>query len=231
MAFSRTLSMVTPLNHAELTAAMVGIGMNFAGDASTDAPIEETLVQASRSGMEDDDLRVLGVLTMWMAQHHAHINVDRLVRSISADPSPRVRAYWAAVAQWLHKDRRFSRVAKLYTGPAIDLLPVGTDFQIVRKGEDPRFTGTALRVPLGTLRDRAADVVPAHELVKRHAGYQNRVRFGPGWRADVWTVLEQNAELSVADIARRVGCAFATAWEVAQDYALLKAADAGSGRS
>ena len=85
-------------------------------------------------------------------------------------------------------------------------------------------------LPLGTLRDRAADVVPAHELVKRHAGYQNRVRFGPGWRADVWTVLEQNAELSVADIARRVGCAFATAWEVAQDYALLKAADAGSGR-
>jgi hypothetical protein len=204
---------------------MISVGMNFAGHASTNALIEETLVHASRSGMEDDDLRVLAVLTSWMAQHHAHVNVDRLVRSISADPSPRVRAYWAAVAEWLQKDRRFSRVAKLYTGSVIDLLAVGTDFQLSRRGEDPRFSGSVLRVPQGTLRDREADVVPPAEMVKRHAGYRNRVRFGPGWRADVWTVLEQNSGLSVAEVARRVGCAFATAWEVAQDYELLRAAD------
>jgi hypothetical protein len=44
---------------------------------------------------------------------------------------------------------------------------------------------------------------------------------GPSWRADVWTVLESEQNLSTAELARRVGCSFATAWQVAQDFKLL----------
>lgn len=225
MPFSRQLPMICTPDPNELTAAMVSIGMNFAAEPSQNAPIEETLVLASRSGMEDGDLRVLSILATWMARHHQHVNVDRLVRCISRESSTRVRAWWAAVAHWLRKDRRFSRVEKLYDGPPVDLLPVGTEFQIGRKGEDSRFSASVLRVPNGTLRDREADVLSPHEMVKRHAGYRNRVRFGPGWRADVWTVLEHNPSGSVAEVARQTGCAFATAWEVAQDYELLHGTD------
>ena len=96
-------------------------------------------------------------------------------------------------------------------GLAVDLLPVGTDFQISRRGEDERFAGSVLRVPAGTLRDREADVIAPEALVGRHAGYRNRVLMGPTWRADVWTVLEDEHQMSVAEAARRAGCYFATA--------------------
>jgi len=52
----------------------------------------------------------------------------------------------------------------------------------------------------------------------------HRVRMGPTFRADVWTVLEKMPGLSVAEVARRASCSFATAWQTAQDFQLLQAA-------
>lgn len=213
-------------SHDVLTARMVGIGLNFAAEPEVDADIESTLVFASVSGMEEDSLRTLSVLTTWLGIHHGHINADRLIRLVSEQLSERVRAYWAGVAKWLHKDRRFARLEGFYDGPPIELLPVGTEFQIQRRGEDERFVGSKLRVPSGTLRDRAADVLTPDVLVRRHAGYRNRVLMGPSFRADVWTVLEKSPGLSVADVARRAACSFATAWQTVQDFKLLRAADA-----
>ena len=103
-------------------------------------------------------------------------------------------------------------------------MPTGTEFQVKRRGEDERFTGSKLRVPKGTLRDRHEDVLPPEVLVRRHAGYRNRVLMGPSFRADVWTALEHGPDLSIADIARKASCSFATAWQAAQDYRLLRAA-------
>jgi len=201
-----------------LTARMVGIGMNFAAQGEPDADIEGTLVHASEVGMEEHDLRVLSVLATWFGVHHAHVNADRLVK---AHDSARVRAWWSALATWQARDRRFARLVAGHRGAALDLLPVGTAFQLGRRGEDERFRGSALRVPRGTLRDRADDVLSPEELVRLHAGYRNRVLMGPSWRADVWTALEKAPDVSVSEIARRVSCSFATAWEAAQDFKLL----------
>lgn len=201
---------------------MVGIGMNFAAEPNIHANIEDTLVYASELGMDDDDLRVLSVLTTWLGVHHARVNADRLVRVILEHSSERVRAYWAAVATWLVKDRRFARLAAAHAAPTVDLLRVGTQFQISRRGEDDRFAGAVLRVPAGTLRDRASDVLSPDALARLHPGYRNRVRMGPSWRADVWTLLEREPDLSVADVARRAYCSFATGWQVVQDFNLMR---------
>ena len=224
MAFSRATSPVPTPAQGDLTARMVGIGMNFAAKAEADAEIESTLLHASVLGMDDGDLRVLAVLTTWLGVHHTHVNADRLVRLVVAHPSERVRAYWAAVATWLKKDRRLARLAGAYKGAAIELLATGSEFQVKRRGEDERFTGSKLRVPKGTLRDRHEDVLPPEQLVRRHAGYRNRVLMGPSFRADVWTALEHAPDVSIADIARKASCSFATAWQAAQDYRLLRAA-------
>jgi hypothetical protein len=223
MAFSRATAPEPTPAPDELTARMVGIGMNFAARAEVDADIESTLVHASVLGMDDGDLRVLAVLTTWLGVHHTHVNADRLVRLVGAHPSERVRTYWSAVATWLKKDRRLARLAGAYEGAPLELLPTGTAFQIQRRGEDERFTGSKLRVPKGTLRDRPEDVLSPEVLVRRHAGYRNRVLMGPSFRADVWTALEHAPELSIADIARKASCSFATAWQAAQDYRLLRA--------
>ena len=228
MAFSRARPLGDRPADEALTSDMVGIGMNFAAEPDPSASIEETLVYASELGMDTRDLRVLAVLTTWLGFHHERVNADRLVRCVSEHPFERVRAYWAAIATWLSKDRRFARLAKLYDGLPVDLLPVGTDFQIARRGEDERFAGTALRVPAGTLRDRAADVLSPEVLVRRNAGYRNRVLMGPTWRADVWTVLEDAPGVSVSEAARRAGCSFATAWQVVQDFRLLRHAPAAA---
>lgn len=223
MAFSRTPPAPRPPADV-LTARMAGIGMNFATEAERDADLESTLVHASELGMSEGELRVLSVLTTWLGVHHPYVNADRLIRLVRAENSERVRAYWSAIAAWLTKDRRLARLRTSFRGPRVDLLPVGTDFQVKRRGEDPRFLDSKLRVPAGTLRDRADDVLRPETLARRHAGYRNRLLIGPTWRADVWTVLERTPEASVAEVARRASCSFATAWQVTQDFKVLRAA-------
>ncbi len=83
-------------------------------------------------------------------------------------------------------------------------------------------------MPKGTLRDRPQDVVSPEDLAQRHTGYRNRVLMGPSFRADVWTALEHAPDMSIADVARKASCSFATAWQVAQDYRLLRAADSNA---
>jgi len=227
MGFRRPAAATVRPSPEELTARMVGIGMSFAADPRVHADIESTLVHAAELGMDEGDLRVLSVLTTWLGVHHPHVNADRLVRLAAAHPSVRVRAYWSAIAAWLAKDRRFARLARTYRGAPLDLLPVGTTFQLARRGADERFAGSKLRVPQGTLRDRAADVASPEALLRRHAGYRNRVVMGPTWRADVWTVLEAAPDLAIAEVARRASCSFATAWQVARDFQLLPRAGRG----
>ena len=213
-------------DYEQLTARMVGIGLAFAAEPDVDADIESTLVFASVSGLDHDSLRTLAVLTTWLGVHHAHLNADRLIRLVAEQRSLRVRAYWAAIAHWLKKDRRLARLESFYDDAPVELLMSGTAFQIARRGEDVRFACSKLLVPTGTLRDRAEDVLPPHLLVQRHAGYRNRVLMGPSFRADVWTVMEKEPDLSVAEIARRAACGFATAWQTAADFRLLRRADA-----
>ncbi len=224
MAFSRATSDEAMPAAGDLTARMVGIGMNFAAEAQSDAEIESTLFHASVVGMDEADFRVLAVLTTWFGMHHTHVNADRLIRLVGAHPSERVRAYWSSVATWLTKDRRFARLVVAHAGAPVDLLPTGSEFQLKRRGEDERFIGSKLRVPKGALRDRHEDVLSPETLIRRHAGYRNRVLMGPSFRADVWTALEHAPNLSVADVARTANCSFATAWQVAQDYRLLRTA-------
>lgn len=218
MAHRRDIGPVPSLTSAALDTALVGIGALLAARGVDDAPIEETLVAGSRAGMDDGDLRVLSLVVTWLSTHAERVNADHLVRLATAERSGRVRAFWSAVGSWLGKDRRFARLRALWTGAPVDVLPVGGEFQIRRRGEDPRFADTALRVPANTLRDRPGDVLTPIELAARHRGYRARVIMGPSYRADMWAALEADPSLRAAELARRVGGSYATAWEVLRDW-------------
>jgi hypothetical protein len=213
----------TLLEGDDLTRAMVGIGMLFAERGEPEANIEDTLVSASLVGLERDELRVLAVLTTWMEVHQERVNVDRLLRAVAAVSSKRVRAYWAAVGHWLSHDRRYVRLAKVYSGRKVNLLAVGTAFHVERSGEDSRFEGGPLTVPANVLRDRKADVLAPAELAKRHCTYRWRVAMGPSYRADMWAAMEGAPHLSPAQLARKTYGSFATAWRVKNDWQLLAA--------
>lgn len=221
MAFNRTVAATALPEGARLTADLAGIGMRFAAQAAAEPNIEDTLVAASVEGMERDGLRVLAVTTTWLGIHGARVNVNRLLRALADESSPRVRAYWAAVGGWRGKDRRFARLRSLHEGDRVELLRTGSGFHIGRKGEDPRFQNTALRVPAGVLRDRASDVSPPEELAAVHRAYRFRVLIGPSYRADMWAVLEAEPDLTASELARRTYGSFATAWAVKRDRAVL----------
>lgn len=204
-----------------LTARMVGIGMNFAAVPDYDADIELTLVRASQVGMDDGDLRVLSVLTTWLGMHHLYVNTGRLVVEVSVNSSQRVLAYWAAIASRVAGEQRWAKLRRLRRGPQFALLPAGTDFHIKRRGEDPRFIDSPLLVPAGSLRDRPGDVLAPEVLARRHAGYRNRILFGPTSRAEAWTLLERSPNQAIAEVAARAGCSITTARLVARDFKVL----------
>ena len=220
MPFSRALA-PTNAETDELTSNMVGIGMNFAARANPQPNIEDTLLYASIEGIEKPDLRVLAVLTTWFGMYATWVNADRLTQLVAKQESQRVRAFWSALANWWKKDSRFARLGRLYSGRRQDLLGIGTDFQIMRHGEDRRFAGSAFRVPGNVLRDRLTDVLPSRELARRHHAFRYRVMIGPSYRADMWAAIELDPTLSAAELARKTYGSFATAWRVKRDFAIL----------
>jgi hypothetical protein len=220
MAHRRAIAPAQTASGDALTADMVGIGMLVGGEGSRDPNIEDTLIAASLEGMEHGDLRVLAVLVTWLGLHSGRVNVDRLTRLVSMSESKRVRAFWSAVARWRVSDRRFARLARAYHGASLELLTTGTDFQVARHGEDPRFAGSKLRVPANVLRDRPADVLAPTELARQHSTYRWRVMVGPSYRAEMWAALQRQPDLSAAALARATYGSFASAWQVRRDHLL-----------
>lgn len=200
---------------------MVGIGFGLAARPLSDQNIEDTLLYASREAMDGADLRILSILVTWFTVHYHWVNASRLIKITSADTSERVRALWSSIAQITANDRRFTQLILTDT-PPIDLLATGTQFQIGRKGEDPRFASTSLRVPAGVLRDRAADVLTPSQLAAIHTAYRFRILIGPSFRADAWAALESNPNLTASQLARETYASFATAWTVKRDYDTLR---------
>lgn len=204
-----------------LTSACAGIGMVFAAKPTRDANIEDSLIAASIEGMDRDDLRLLAVLVTWLWVHHERVNADRLVRAVHEIESPRVRVFWAAIAAWLERDRRFAKLAARIEAGRTDLLASGTEFQVRRRGEDVRFAGGPLRVPAGVLRERDADVMTPAEVAKVHRAYRWRVIIGPSYRADLWATNEADPNASAAELARKTYASCASAWQVKRDSTFL----------
>ncbi len=221
MTFNRALLPSEPEANEALTSDMVAIGMNFAARSTREPNIEDTLFFASREAMERQDLRVLSILVTWFGIHAAWVNADRLTKLVDLSSSYRVRALWSALSYWQKKDHRFARLLRSYSGPRLDVIEGGSEFQIKRFGEDSRFQGSEIRVAANLLRNRPADVLPPAELARRHLAYRWRIVMGPSYRADMWAALERDRTLSVADLARQTYGSFATAWRVRRDFGLV----------
>jgi hypothetical protein len=230
MAFSRAFAPSLPAQEDALTSRMVGIGMNFAAPLAPEPNIEDTILFASIEGIARHDLRVLSVLVTWFGIHAPWVNADRLTKLVATQDALLVRAFWSALARWLKKDRRFARLAALCVAPRQDLMDAGTEFQVKRHGEDPRFEGSPIRIAANILRDRPSDVLQPEELARRHHAYRWRVIMGPSYRADMWAALEEDPALSSAALARRTYGSFATAWHVRRDFELLSEASSTNSR-
>jgi hypothetical protein len=217
-----------------LDASLRSAGLRLGhGQEVLDPPVSPELVIASAvAAAIPDDLRLLSVVTTWLGVHSPRLHVGELVRLLphaerACADRDRFRAYWAGVAHWLRSDSRWGKVAHMYAGSDVYLSSVGDEvarLALVRKGEDPRFTGSRLRVPSGMLRDRIADVSSPERLAANHPWYRERLRQGPTYRADCWAELERAPEMSAAELSRRVGCTYPVAHKAVQDMKVALAA-------
>ena len=220
MAYNRR---VTPLTHPDtdtLAGALAGRGVSIAVTPIPDHNIEDTVLAASRAGMEDDDYRILGLLVAWLDVHSARLNADRLIQLVRHATEPRVRAFWRAMARRWSNDRRWRRLARLVSTPT-ELLRTGNAFQIRRRGEDPRFVDTGLLVPVGVLRQRPGDVQAPAAVCQLHRAYRWRTIIGPSYRADVWAALESDGAMTASLLARKTYAGFATAWQARRDFVIV----------
>jgi len=214
-----TRELLHPLD--DIPSMLAGIGCNLNAFPIVNADIEYTLYKASQEALEHLDFRTLSLIVQWIDVHESIVNVPRLKRLLRTSTTETQRL-WRAIAEWRQEHHKWQSL--LRSKAPVDrweLLPVGTDFQISRKGEDPRFMDTNLRIPNGLLPIREGDVLSPKHLIQHHPTYANRVRFGVCLRADLWTQLEIEPSLSAAHLAKRVGCAFASAWEVKRDFELF----------
>lgn len=219
MAFKRCRD-PSVLECQDLEGCLAGLGIALACAPVMDANIENTLLEAVHRGMDAGDLRVLGLVTSWLERYHAWINADRIIHRVQKMASPRATAFWISRSQSWATDIRWRRLRQCPPEP-VELLPVGSAFQIARKGEDPRFEGTILRVPLGTLRERPDDVDSAADIARRHRAFRWRILVGPSYRADCLALAEAHPDVTAAELARQTYASFATAWGVLRDLRLL----------
>jgi hypothetical protein len=221
MGFKRILFPKTYAKKDALTSDLVSIGFQLQWRPGAPANIEDTLIAASIEGVAGD-YRILAILVDWLDQHLFNVNADRLTKLVIQQNNLRLKAFWCAIAEWKKDDNRFKKISKL-TRRRIDLLEFGTDFIVDKKGEDPRFENTVLRVPNETLRKRERDVLSPPLVAKIHPAYRARLMIGPTYRADMWAILESNhGEVSLSDLARQAYGCFNTAIKAKKDWSILK---------
>ena len=230
MSFSHELYMsykrkILPNKFAEkneLSQDMAGIGFLITANESKNPNIEDTLIAISLEGLKGD-YRSLALLVNWLELHQDAINADRLIKMINLlRKNERFLCFWSACAKNILVHSRFKKLTKFYKKKRMDLLSVGTEFQLSRFGEDPRFQKSYMRVPANVLRNRPRDILSPARLAKLHAAYRYRIIIGPSYRADQWALLEQSKVSTATELAQLSYSSFGCAWQAKQDFEIIR---------
>lgn len=174
--------------------------------------IEETLLDAVREVHADAGL--FSLLLSWIKVHGAYVIVEKLRKIARRRPEKDV-AWLAAVAsfavelgipKWKVLARRMSETLYLYPQEI-------TESAIGLKGAVPWLDAMNYRVPERSVRIREADALKPEALARFHRQYRNRYLYGPSWRADIITAIEEGAR-TPTEIAKRTGCSYEPAHRV-----------------
>lgn len=215
--------------------ASVGIKFNLPAGQTLDpiAAPEDLFVQITADAVINGPGREFACMLSWIQEYGNLLHVAVLEKLLLKHPMPEVRAVWAAIGLWQSKDSRFRRLTGLYNGKRITLRPPWaaelTRLQLAdpKQGEDPRFQGTPVRIPAQVAAHRPDKNVKtlSHILATNHL-LANRVRFGPNYRADLWTWLEHDPTLSISQLRKHTGVSQGQCSRVKSDYMVLAQAAA-----
>ncbi len=187
--------------------------------------IERTLLNAIAE--IPADRRLVSLLFTWVKVHGAYVIVEKLRKLAGpARHDPESSTIWLSALAAFARENGVNKWNKLVVRPSkpVLLYPAEiTESAIALKGAIPWLEAIGFRVPAGSLRIREADVLTPVQLVRQNRQYRNRYLYGPSWRADIITAIEQGCSRPAA-IVRRVGCSYEPAHRVAKEYAIATSA-------
>lgn len=218
MSYKRKALPEVTYKDQDLYARLAGIGFRFAVVPVSQSPIEDTLISAACTAVEEDDRRLWVGLLDWWAVHHPYVNADRLLRALQELNKPKISALFSGLAQGTSPIGRFRGLAGLYRGKRLVLFSEDYRYRLARDGEVERFEHTSLAVPRSLYKESTRDIMTTHEVAMIHRPYYWRIVMGPVYRADLWSACEKGVVRTAYSLASEAYCSISVARKVLIDY-------------
>lgn len=190
------------------------------------ADIEETLLRAIVRF--PDDHRLVSLVFSWIKVHGKYVIVQKL-RKTAREHFPKNEfpaiVWLSAVAAFAAEtcSLKWRKLARRSRTPVYLFPEDVTESAIALKGSVPWLEKLNFRVPASALRIREDDVLSQEELIAANAQYRNRYLYGPSWRADIITAIQQGMK-TPTEIAKGIGCSYEPAYRVFHEYMLATGA-------
>jgi hypothetical protein len=198
----------------------IGIKVNINNSLENIADIESTFLEAAI--LACSDLRLASLLFSWLKIHGNYVVVEKLRKLVSKSKlSPLERNWVSAFAVYgeIHCSHKWKSLIQAPEKEAF-LLPEGISKSAIKlKGSEEWLTQFRLLLPKNSLRVRSADIEPPAKLVKINRQYRNRYLYGPSWRADIITAIEEGATTPTS-VMKKIGCSYEPAHRVFHEYSL-----------
>ncbi|OFZ26738.1 MAG: hypothetical protein A2381_17260 [Bdellovibrionales bacterium RIFOXYB1_FULL_37_110] len=215
------------MNHS-LNKSLYAIGIRITGDftkktleeKSEWVDIEQTLIEACYEMPSDN--RLFSLVLSWVKVHGNYLISEKLIKlykitSKTKGESPWFNALVAfAAVECSHKFTKWVKPEKeiVYLGDKESVEGL-----IAIKGAIPYFEKINIMMARSSLRIRERDAFTQKELININLQYKNRYIFGPSWRADIITAIE-NGINNPYQIAKKIGCSYEPANRIFREYAL-----------
>lgn len=179
--------------------------------------IERTLIDSARHIAREKDFRLAGLLLSWAKIHGQHVIVEKLKKFALPLEHSEMDAYlWIkALAAFADHEGipRWKLLVSRSRAPRHLYPKEISEAGIARKGAVPWLKQWNLLLPADSLRIRDKDIMTPQELLRHNRQYRNRFIFGPCWRADIVTAIEEGAA-NPSDIMMRAGCSYEPAHRI-----------------
>jgi hypothetical protein len=212
---------------SNLNDRLSAIGFRISGGsespATDEVDIERTLLEAVT--LLAQDARLASLVLSWVKVHGEFVILEKLRKLASQQEraEPGSTTWLAALAAFALKEgqRRWKQLLRRPKEPVYLFPREVTRSAIGMKGSVDWLAKANFIVPLEALRIREQDVLEPRQLIRRNRQYRNRYLYGPSWRADIVSAMEQGLKTPAA-IARAVGCSYEPAYRVYHQLALVK---------
>jgi hypothetical protein len=205
---------------------MRAIGVRIAGGSEgvpcAEADIERTLLEAVKEFPRD--ARLASLILSWLKVHREFVVVEKLKKlALQREKTEPGSTTWlGALAAFAVQERDHRWTPLLHRArERVYLVPKEVvESAVAMKGAVDWLAKYNYVVPVGSLRIREEDVLKPRELIPRNRQYRNRYRYGPSWRADIVSAMEEGAK-TPTEIVRAVGCSYEPAYRVHRQLSLV----------